>query len=181
MKKAIVVLLFLFLSNIYAQKALMKGAYTLGGNISYSSYSEEGDSENQNYFNFSPNVGYFFIDQFYTGIQLSYTYLSSGDYSSNTIGIGPEIRYYFILEKLNPFLGIGYSYNKSTSGDDDNENTNSTFTLSGGADYFVTDYFAIEGSIRYSFITYKFSSNNYSSKQNANQFVIGFGAKYFIF
>jgi len=180
MKKLILVSLFFLVSNLFAQQALLTKSYSIGGNISFSSYSEDSDSDNMNYFNFVPSVGYFFVDYLYTGVRLQYSYYSSGDNSRNTFGFAPEVRYYFPLDKLNPFLGFSYGYSISTTEDDD-ENTNSALTLSGGADYFIHDHFAIEGAINYSFLSRGYSSNDYSVDSNGTNFEIGFGVKYFIF
>jgi hypothetical protein len=180
MKKIIAVSLFIFASNLFAQSAISKGAYTIGGNIGFTSTSMDGNSDSQSNFYFNPSCGYFFINNFYAGLSLSYTHTSYGSTTENTIGLGPSIRYYFIAEKLNPFLGISYSYNKSTRGNDEYSNTG--FTLSGGADYFVNSFFAIEGSINYSFIKYKYPPFYFMDDEiNGKIFNIGFGVKYFIF
>jgi opacity protein-like surface antigen len=160
----------------------MKGSYTVGGNIGFSTYSQDDDPENQTYFYFMPNVGYFFIDQLYTGLELEYLHISAGDYSSSTIGFGPEVRYYFIVDKINPFLGLRYTYSKSTSGSSDAENTNDKFTMSAGVDYFVTDFFALEAVLNYSLLNYDFtSSDGNNTGIDATEFNINIGAKYFIF
>ena len=180
MKKIIAVSLFIFASNLFAQSAISKGSYTIGGSIGYTNTSIDGNSDSHSYFYFNPSCGYFFINNFYTGLSLSYTHTSYGATTENTIGLGPSIRYYFAVEKLNPFLGISYSYNKSTYGNDEYSNTE--FTLSGGADYFVNSFFAIEGSINYSFINYKYPPEIfYDSETSGKIFNIGFGVKYFIF
>ena len=49
------------------------------------------------------------------------------------------------------------NYGISTSEVVNEENINADFTLSVGADYFITDYFAIEGSVNYSFLNYEFT------------------------
>lgn len=180
MKKLIAISFFVFVTNIFPQSALSKGSYTLGGNVGFSSTSMDGSSESQSYFYFNPSCGYFFIDNFYTGLSLSYTHTSLGNATNNALGIGPSIRYYFSAEKLNPFLGLSYTYNKTTNGNYDYTNTN--FMLSGGADYFVNSYFAIEGSINYSFINYKYPQGYYiNNEAKGTIFNLGFGVKYFIF
>ena len=173
--------MFLISSCVIAQQGIMKGSYTVGGNIAFSTRSYDGDSDNQTNFYFMPNVGYFFIDQFYTGLQLQYIHQSVGDYSANSYGIGPEVRYYFIVDKINPFLGLRYTYNKGTTSDGDIEITNTEFTVSGGVDYFVTDFFALEASLNYSLLYFKATFNNNTGDQDATEFNINIGAKYFIY
>jgi outer membrane protein len=179
--KKIVVLIVLLSSFVIAQQGIMKGSYTVGGNIGFSTYSVEDSENDQTTFTFMPNLGYFFIDQLYTGIQLQYIHQSVGDYSSNSYGIGPEVRYYFIVDKINPFLGLRYTYNKGTAGDDDIEITNTQFTMSGGVDYFVTDFFALEASLNYSLINLEATYNNNSDDADATEFNFNIGAKYFIY
>jgi opacity protein-like surface antigen len=179
--KKIVILIVLVSSYVFAQQGIMKGSYTVGGNIGFSSYSEDGNSNNQTRFVFMPNVGYFFIDQLYAGLQLQYIHASSGDLSGNTFGIGPELRYYFLLDKLTPYLGISYTYSKDTFDDEDLESTYSSFTMSGGVDYFVTDFFALEASLNYSLTNFDYTTNNNSSGIDATEFNLNIGAKYFIF
>ena len=180
MEKVIVITLFLFLSSVYAQSPVSEGTYTVGGNISFTSTSDSHSSENHNNLIISPNLGYFFIDNIYTGTSILYSYQSSGDFSATTYGFGPTIRYYFDVERVKPFLGLEYVYSFRSSGDDPDENTQTTFTISGGVDYFVTNYFAIEGSVNYSFINYNFDDGHTSSDNDMNQLNIGIGAKYFI-
>jgi outer membrane protein len=179
--KKLVVLVVLISSCIIAQQGIMKGSYTVGGNIGFSMHSVEDSENDQTTFTFRPNLGYFFIDQLYTGIQLQYIHQSAGDYSSNSYGIGPEVRYYFILDKINPFLGLRYTYNKGTAGDENIEITNTWFTMSAGIDYFVTDFFALEASLNYSLINLKVTYNNNSNDADATEFNFNIGAKYFIF
>ena len=186
MKITIIISLLIISTNIVAQSALATGVYSVGGNISYSSTSREVDSDSQNEFVFSPSIGYFLINNLYTGIIISYRHYSKGDYSADLIGFGPSVRYYIINDKLSPFLGISYSYNTTTSSrdtydNDEAEDTNTSYTLSIGADYFINEYFAIEGSIDYSFHNYEYSYSDYSGNTESKQFNIGFGAKYFVF
>jgi hypothetical protein len=181
MKKIIVISLLFIISNIYAQQAIKRESFSLGGSISYSSYSEDGESDSRNYLNFTPSGGYFFVDHFYTGVQLLYLYSSRGDHSFSTYGIGPELRFYFSLKQLNPFIGLSYIYSKSFDGDEDDTNMNSSLTLTAGADYFIHEHFAIEGSLNYSFVWHEYSATDFNYKSDATQFEVKFGMNYFIF
>ena len=180
MKSLIFIFICIISVNIYSQNQLVKGVYTVGGNISFSSYSVDESSSNQKDFVLYPNVGYFFIDNLYTGVTLLYSHFSSDDYASSTYGIGPAVRYYFAFDKLRPFLGVNYlyEYNNNNQGDDTLIQTD--LTMSGGISYFITNYFAIETSMNYSFINRHFKSSGNSEYHNAKQFDITVGAKYFI-
>ncbi len=177
MKKIILISIAILLSStsLFSQSALSKGAYTVGGSISYSNRSMDGDSDSHNNFVFAPSFGYFFTNNLFTGLTIQYVHYSKGDFSTDNIGFGPSLRYYFNNDKLAPFLGLSYLYNKRVNNSDD-EFTNSMLTLSLGADYFITKYFAVEGIIEYSFISYKSTTD-----RDGKLFNIAFGAKYFVF
>jgi len=177
--KKVILLLFLFsLTTIQlAQSPVGKGVYTIGGNISFSSISKENSDDSKNIFSISPRVGYFFIDNFYSAIALSYNSTSNGDNSNSSFGFGPSTRYYVDAnDNVKPFLGLGYAYTIF----DDADLTQSTITLSGGVDFFITKYFAIEGSLNYSFINQNYDSGSFSKDESTNIFSLLFGANYFI-
>ena len=183
MKKLFVLSALFFIStSILAQSPLRKGTYTVGGNISFSNYSEDGNSGSTSFFIFAPNLGYFFVNNFYTGLSLQYTHYSasSGDFSNSSYGLGPAIRYYFSKNNLKPFLGINYTYSKTTESNSDDENSQSDFTVSSGINFFVTNYFALEGKISYSFLSRNSSSTGYSNTVKSKLLNIGIGANYFI-
>jgi len=182
MKKLFVLSILFFIStSIFAQSTLRKGTYAVGGNISFSNYSESSNSGSLSYFIFAPNLGYFFVNNFYTGLSLQYThYSSSGDFSNSLYGLGPAIRYYFSNNNLKPFLGLNYTYSKTTESNTDDYNSQSDFTVSGGINYFVTNYFALEGKISYGFLSNNFSSTSNSITSTSKLLNISIGANYFI-
>jgi len=183
MKKLLVLsALIFFYTNIFAQSSLRKGTYTVGGNISFSSYSEDSYSGSTSFFTFAPNLGYFFVNNFYTGLSIQYTHYSasSGDFSRTSYGMGPAIRYYFGDNNLKPFLGINYTYSKGTESNSDDENSQSDFTISSGINFFITNFFALEGKVSYSFLSRSSSSTAYSNTVKSKLLNIGIGANYFI-
>ncbi|MCB0730845.1 MAG: outer membrane beta-barrel protein [Ignavibacteriae bacterium] len=180
MNKFILISLILLCTNIMAQKALLSGTYTLGGNISFSSQTYEGEKKSTNYFYFSPNVGYFLIDKLYSGIGLEYQHYSQSEFSINIYGVGPVLRYFFSNKDLAPFIGFEYYYNNVTSGNYGDEDSGTIITLSGGADFFINEYVALEGIANYRFISNKHSSNMSQYKENSRIFYVGIGVKYFI-
>jgi hypothetical protein len=180
MKRILFIMMLFVSSSIFSQQGLMKGSYTVGGNISYTSMSMEDESNNRNFFVFAPTLGYFFVNHLYLGLGLTYIYQSHGDFSNNTFGFGPSARYYFTLGKFNPFIGCNYSYNKIIDSDD-RTTTSKTFVASGGSLYFVTECFAMQVSVNYSFNNINNIENNNSSEEKINIFLIRFGAEYFIF
>lgn len=174
MKKVIIILLIIFLNTNYSQSPISNGTYSVGGNISFSSILQNKDSESEIYLSFAPRLGYFFIDNLYTGMSLIYNYRSSNNNNSSTYGIGPFARYYFDVDKIKPFLGFGidyYYYNYDNLSDGDSQ---TSINLNGGIDYFITNYFALEAALNYNTTILSYSENN------INQFNIAIGAAYFI-
>lgn len=180
MNKLFIVLFLIVLnSTLTAQIPVCQGTYSVGGQISYIHQSEAGGSSSYSLFSFSPSFGYFFINQVLLGLSVTYNHQSTDEYSKNAYGFGPMLRFYINTENINPFLGFSYSYNKSKD-NYNSENIYAEIVSSIGLDYFITNYFAIEGSINYSFDIQKMS-NDYSTKEiDSNTFSLGIGAKYFI-
>lgn len=184
MKKLIVVLFaFIFSVSISAQSPISKGSFTVGGSISYSSETFEKQDTDYSIFRFNPQFGYFFVDNFYTAISITYNNYSWGKYSTDQVGLGPAIRYYFDAEKLKPFIGVAYGYLKQTDeGDDDDDKiTSSEWRLTAGADYFITESFALEASLNYSFINYDYPDVYYNNDRKSKMFQVGVGVNYFIY
>ncbi len=183
MKKLFVVLVVVFFQTVIsAQSPIGKGSVTLGGSISYSSQSYEKLEDNTTVFTFNPQAGYFFVDNFYTAISIKYERYSMGKSNSTSLGLGPAIRYYFDLEKIKPFAGLAYSYNEQTYSSTNDKIKSTELKLTGGINFFVTNYFALEASINYSFIDYTLPSGMYFyDKSKSNVFQIAVGVNYFIY
>ncbi len=180
MKKVLLILFLCFFTNMLIAQGKLKNVYTVGGSISYSSYKEENNSTDQSSFVFMPTLGYLFVENFYTGMMLLYSHYSSGDYSSNSIGLGPIVKYFFGDEKLKPFAGGRLTYITNTNGQNDDFSNQTDLTLSGGINYFVTDYFALEASINYSFLFRHSDISKITSDAKARTVQISIGANYFI-
>ena len=167
-------------TSLLAQSPVEKGTYKVGGALAFSTISPE-EGKSQTSFIFSPDVGYFFVDNFFTGIAVNYNYMSFGDdRSTSVIGIGPKLRYFLDAnEKVKPFFGASYAYSLVTYTDDD-ENSQTALSLHAGIDFFITNYFALEGSLNYSFVNQEYESNNFTSDHDLTMFTVEIGASYFI-
>ncbi len=183
MRKVVVVLVSVLICSItYAQSPIGKGTLTFGGNISFSNQSFDKISNNMTVFTFNPQLGYFFVDNFYSALSINYDYNSINGSTSNQLGVGPAIRYYFSLEKIKPFLGLGFTYYEQSNGGGQNKLTTTEIKFSGGVDYFVTEYFALETSINYSFINYNLPSSFYLNNTDQSKlFQLAVGVNYFIY
>ena len=148
-------LLFLFISISFAQGPITQGTINLDGTISFSSTSYEGSDNSYDVILLNPQFGYFIVDNLSLGIATKYEKFSFGEGSGHgEWGIGPAARYYFNLEKVYPFIGLGFFYSELDIGQDfrgnDFENFKyNNFIISGGIDVFVAENVAIETLFNY--------------------------------
>ncbi|OGU28610.1 MAG: hypothetical protein A2057_17130 [Ignavibacteria bacterium GWA2_35_9] len=176
----VIVLFFLTNSFLFSQEdALKQGVYSLGGSLSFS-YSKNTYSEGtskQSYFSLAPSLNYFVIDHLLIGGNVSFQY-SENEYSSNSFnskninrsfGIGPDIRYYFLMSNINPFIGAGFNYFKAIG----EEFEIKEYMVIAGINYFLSSNAAIEPYLAYSI-------TSVSSDQDINSFSIGIRMNYFI-
>ena len=190
---AVIILIFISTTNVYSQKALKKGSYSLSGSVSFSSGTNESNyvftyenGDKSTYtdkvesltFSFSPSLTYFFIDNLSAGLSISYGYyestlkLVSTDLKNITrpISIGPIIRYYLPIKEFIPFVEASYKYSNSING---NEDMNS-LSLAGGVNYFLSESVALEPYIEYLTRNYIVGNQKYTG------FSIGMRVNYFI-
>lgn len=178
-----VILFSISSSFLFAQDALKKGVYNLGGSISYSHSENSQDqsglpTSSVTSILLSPYFGYFFIDNLSIGASLSFVYYESElefqNYNSKSFfrqfELGPSIRYYFDGEKVIPFLGASGSYSKSV----DSEQDGNVFTFFGGINYFISKSVALEP-----FLSYSINSLN-NPDQTVKTFSVGIRVNYFV-
>ena len=176
--KGVIVVLALFLVHAlsYAQSPTGKGTYTVGGSASFSSQTYDNMLNDISEFIVNPQLGYFFADNFYSAISINYYRLSTRDIVLYQLGVGPAVRYYFSTEKIKPFIGLGYNYIKYTDSGNSSE-----IKISGGVNYFVTEYFALEASINYSFFNYNQLNTSMYNSVHSKLLLVAFGVNYFIY
>jgi len=156
-----------------------KGRILAGGNVGFSTHKYKSKSSNTTVttgkstsFNFSPKVGYFFINNLAAGLGVdlsSSTYKSEGSDEKDTytgFGITPFVRYY-----LKPGIyfqgdfGVGPYKHKNVDGNvtTTSKYTSSRWSLGAGYAYFLNSNVAIEP-----FIGYQSTTDNYSSPDYKN-------------
>ena len=157
--------LFLFSISSYSQSDLKQGTFSINGTISYTSNYEESSDMDNSTFIFNPRFDYFIINNFSLGLMINYQNSSFFGNSNSSWGIGPSARYYFIFDKIKPFVGAGYSYASENSTITSDDIINNNIILSLGVDYFLTENVAIETTVNYTFINMKLP-DAYSSYYN---------------
>ena len=186
MKTSIILIaLVLFIPNlIWSQTSIEKGTFSLGGNISFTSNYEETSDLNSTIFIFNPRFDYFIINNLSLGIMINYQNTSFVGQNNSSWGIGPSARYYFEVQTIKPFLGIGYSFAQQDASLSDDKIKQNNIILNLGADYFLTNDVTLETIISYTFMNIKypqFYSTYYSDlKTQRKALSIGLGVNVFL-
>ncbi len=184
--KSAVLFVFLLLSvSIMAQSPISKGTFNLNGNLSFSSQSYDEGDVNRNVLSLNPQVGYFFYDNISLSLSMNYDRISLGDASNTNWGIGPNLRYYFDLEKVKPFFSLGYFYTETTTSGNDNKWKGSQLSFGCGLDYFISKNVALESIVSYNInndtLPDSYKSLYKSLEQKSYIFKIGVGINFFLY
>jgi len=181
MKNFNFILLVFILSSTIGFSQTNEGRYYFGAKSSLNFSSLKGSYKSNNYsntgantlnLNLSPQAGYFFKDQLVFGLELPFNYYNIGEKSydvneSLSFIIAPFVKYYFLGEKIKPFIqiqyGVGnhYYYNVSRLYYElppDNYFSNSETIITKlnhlmgtvGVSYFINSNIGIELNINYS-------------------------------
>ena len=187
MKKIVLLIVALVSINSFSQTEkgkILIGAHSNLGASSFNFSFKTDDTPSQKYgsskgFSFSPNVGFFILDNFALGLDLSLSFSSSSNVNSNiengfnTSSIGPFAKYYLLKDKFRPFLMVKYSIGRSKNTQTDqfgNENSYksslNSLNAGAGAAYFINNYLSFEFSIDYTRNVLKSIDNNPSNSRN---------------
>ncbi len=178
--------LFFFITGLSSGQNLTgKGTYSINGTISFTSYSEEGVSNNTSVFIFSPGADYFIVDNFSLGLGMSLQDVNYGGSSTTSWSVGPSARFYLGKEHAKPFFLIRYAYGKQSSSGSSDEITESDIKLGAGFDYFLTDNVALEAIVSYTFMSIKYPATyTYylasSREVNSRALAVGIGVNVFL-
>jgi hypothetical protein len=147
MKKVLFAVFLLVSSNaIFAQ--VNKGQWLAGGNIGFES-RKQGDNK-ATYFNFSPDAGYFFINNLAGGIRLDFSsYKVKGiDDATTSFSLAPFARYYFLpaAQKVNVFADASFGFGSKGTADKESFNE---FGIMAGPAVFLTPNTALEFAVYY--------------------------------
>ena len=150
MKKVIIAACFLILSHAGFSQ-IYKGQWLVGGNAGFET-GKFGDLDGTKYtsVSFSPNAGYFFINNFAGGLRLSLetTKFKDDDDATSTFLFAPFVRYYFLpaAEKVNIFADAGYGFGSIKDGESESFNQ---FSIMAGPAVFLSPNTALEFALQY--------------------------------
>jgi Outer membrane protein beta-barrel domain len=137
-------LIFIVLSaGSFAQT--QKGDWLVGGLLQLNT------AKNSTSFEFSPNAGYFVLDNFAVGARLVTAYEQLGDLNITSFGFGPFARYYFSEKNIKPFFAADFDFQNQKFKTDLGSVTENAFNyfLGGGVAFFINDNVAVEGLLGY--------------------------------
>jgi hypothetical protein len=170
--------LLLFATFIsYAQTN--KGKILVGGSANLASVGGGSGNSRETAINFSPQIGFFAVDNLALGINLPISYQSSTNSSSTDYAIAPFLRYYFLNGKVKPFLhgeggfAGGNVYYKDFSGRETSVSpTGYALGVQGGVAVFLTESVGLDIALGYATTT--LSSNGVDYSRNAFGLRLGF-------
>jgi hypothetical protein len=174
MKKLLIAFsMIVSVSTVSAQ--INKGQWLVGGNAGFTS-SKEGDFKTTT-FQFSPNAGYFFINNLAGGLRLNINSqkekFNDDEETATTTSIAPFVRYYFLpaAQKVNVFADASYSFGsvKYDDGTNDEKVNVNGFSVSAGPAIFLTPNTALELTLGYN------SSKIEDADESTGTFLFGVG------
>lgn len=146
-------LLIFVLTTTTISAQITKGSVLIGGTVGFNTLSEDGTSATV--VNISPTAGFFLSEQFVLGSALGFTLQASEGSTVTTIGLIPFARYYFSNAGNARFFGqFNVGFQNTNSSEFDVDGTSVVIGLGIGADFFLNDHVAIEGSLGYQRLQY---------------------------
>ena len=198
MQNKLAVTLFMLVCAFGAEAQTSQGSVSLGGGVSFGSYKrqEVGNDYKSSSFSFSPQVGYFVVDNFEVGLALNVSMDNvkpdeGTDYKNNYLGVGPFARYYvFTSNEKFAFFGDArfgfnaYKYKPETGSD--SKGSAVAFSVSPGFVFFPTKNWGVELSL--SLLNITSTDPNKDAKDDKvtnvnfgfNSLNTGVGVKYYI-
>jgi hypothetical protein len=168
MKKVLfVALLTVSAGAAFSQGNIKKGDLLIGGTVDFSSSKRANTEGSYQEFNFSPDAGYFFMNQLAGGLRVnlnSSKYESVGSDKTTQFMLAPFVRYYFLpaTQKLNVFADADYGFGKVKSTGSEDYNI-SAFSGKAGVAFFLTPATALEFSLGYTSAKEEFATERYNT------------------
>ena len=151
-----------------------KGQWLVGGNAGFSS-TKWGDFKTST-FQFAPDAGYFFINNFAGGLRVSVestkVKLDGGDdATTSSTMIAPFVRYYFLpsAQKVNVFADASYGFGSSKEEGSESQGI-SGFSINAGPAIFLSPNTALELTLGYNSVKVE----DVDDRKNTFQFGVGF-------
>lgn len=163
----------LTVSVIAASAQINQGQWLVGGSANFTS-SKQGDSKWTD-ITFSPNAGYFFINNFAGGLRLNVaSEKESGSDASTLFTAAPFVRYYFLpsAQKVNIFADAQYGFGSGKQGGE--SASINEYQIAAGPAVFLSPNTALEFTVFYESMGGKYFEGLGSDRQNSFGVNIGF-------
>ena len=179
MKTKHIILVVTFFSFLCSNAQITKGNWMVGGSGNFSSYENKNQENGTEIIrkgigiNFSPKIGYFFLNKVAGGTSMTISYTKPKESESSIgYGFGPFLRYYVLNEdkQVNFFGEASYTFGETKSGDF--KNTSNGYGFKAGSAIFFNSSVALEIALEYSSSSYKSQS---SGSNSFNNLQIGLG------
>ena len=131
-----------------------KADWMVGGNFALNT------SDNNTQIAFTPNAGYFVVNNLAVGGNFSLSYQKSGNNKYTTFQGGPFARYYFTTETqtVRPIVHGSFNYISTKNKINNNissTNTGTNYFIGGGAAAFISNNVSIDALLGYDHTKYK--------------------------
>ena len=180
-------------SKAQEKSYLHSGTYNFSGSIDFTSTTETlpgNVSYNEKFINCSPAGSYFVIDKLSIGLGVTYNYIGKPYFSAAglnyydvSLEYGPIIKYYFMDEKVAPYIEARYAVDIFNLVGYDKK-YGYTASIGFGMNYFITKNFSLEPYIKYQYRIKEYlvfgettPGQTYLIDKNI---LYGFGVDYFI-
>ena len=155
-----VFMLALFSGFTFAQGSpIDEGSMMAAGGFSFSNWSgdlyEDADNNSQTVIDIFPILSYFILPGLAAGGEFAYSRISQSDWSYTAFGIGPQVRYYFVLNREQteakgstyPYFSVNFLFGTAKFKSDSGESkyTYKTFGFGLGAVYMISDAVGVFG------------------------------------
>nr|WP_321405804.1 outer membrane beta-barrel protein [uncultured Carboxylicivirga sp.] len=182
MNKSLFIILMISISfNSFAQTE--KGKILVSGDTDLSFTSVTADRDNQqvnnslkvNQLSINPSISYFVIDKLALGLSVNIEDSKIDNYESNSLLIGPSLRYYVGSNSTKPFFIADFLFGNQS--DNSNSSTDKTkvsgWDVGAGVAVFINHYASLDVSLGYGTFTFK-NDNNDKTKAYGLDVSIGF-------
>ena len=150
-----------------------QGQWLVGGHTGFSS-SKWGEFKTST-FEFAPNAGYFFIDNFAGGVRVNVqstkVEFEGDDGKASSTMIAPFVRYYFLpaSQKVNIFADASYGFGSGKEEGDESQSV-SGYSIAAGPAIFLSPNTALEITLGYNSLKYE----GIDERNGTFQFGVGF-------
>jgi len=125
-----------------------KSDWMIGGNFRVNT------SKNNSQIVFTPNAGYFFIDNLAVGGNFSLSHTKSADDKYTSFGVGPFARYFFTTttQQVRPIIHSSFNYlstKNKIANNYSSTNTGINYFIGGGAAIFISDNVSLDAVLGY--------------------------------